>query len=482
MNILLYNFVQFDEAGSPGGGVTVYLRNLVNELINQGHRVIFLSSGDRYDFFNKEPYLKTYHDDNLLTRCIIYNSPFVAPSASSFHKPDIFTSNDELDFLAEELFYNIPNIDVFHFHNIEGLTSSFIKKLKDKYNSSKFIYTVHNYNLLCMQVNLWYKDSENCLDYSLGRNCINCVGYNDISSHEKKVKILYSILKKAISDEFFFGKLIYGVSRKIYKKYRIFFNNKNHTPVSDVNRINENSLKFINFRRNNFDLCSNVFDNIICVSERTKEVLLNFGFENKKITVEYIGTKFYSNFKDTKLKCEFNDKMCIGYLGYMRADKGFDFFINALDKMPEILANKLEVVIAAKFRDEVTVKKIESLKSKFNKIHLYDGYNHVNIYEIMNLIDLGIIPVQWEDNLPQVAIEFVANGIPILVSNLGGPSEIFNKDNKFIFHHNDEKEFYRKLDYLCFDTHNLSKFWDNKINIFSIKSHLDKLLKLYYIK
>ncbi|MEQ1272547.1 glycosyltransferase [Acinetobacter ursingii] len=221
MNILLYNFVQFDDQGGPGGGVTVYLKNLVNELLNQGHNVYFLSSGDRYDFFRKKPFLKFYAEGKL-TRCIIYNSPFIAPSASSFHRPDIFTLSVEMNSIADDLYKKIPEIDVFHFHNIEGLTFNFIKNLRTIYRNSKFIFSVHNYNLLCMQVNLWYGNKKNCLNYSSGKNCLNCVEYNDISSHEKKVKFIQTYLKERIMNKSEIYDKFYSFLRIIFKDIVIF--------------------------------------------------------------------------------------------------------------------------------------------------------------------------------------------------------------------------------------------------------------------
>ncbi|MEQ1272548.1 glycosyltransferase [Acinetobacter ursingii] len=226
-------------------------------------------------------------------------------------------------------------------------------------------------------------------------------------------------------------------------------------------------------------MCKEIFDEVICVSDRTKEILIKFGFSGKNIKVNYIGTKFYLNYKNAVLKTNYDDKLTIGYLGYMRSDKGFDFFLNAIENMSLDLASKINIVIAAGYRDENTVDRIKIISNRFEDVKLYNGYNHNNILDILKTIDIGIIPVQWEDNLPQVAIEFVSNGIPILTSDLGGSSEIFNKDNKFIFKYDDVNDFYDRLRFLTSNSQNLSLFWKNHINIFSMKSHLKKLMDYY---
>ena len=39
-------------------------------------------------------------------------------------------------------------------------------------------------------------------------------------------------------------------------------------------------------------------------------------------------------------------------------------------------------------------------------------------------VDLGVVPHLWEDCYPQVTVEFVCNGVPVIVSNLGGAKEV----------------------------------------------------------
>lgn len=119
MKILIYNFVQFDDLEKRGGGVTVYLNNLVTTLLKRGEEVYFLSSGTCYDLLANRPRLEIKKENNL-TRLIIFNSPFLAPASSSFYKPDIFTNNQELENIANNIFKIFPDIEVFHFHNLEG--------------------------------------------------------------------------------------------------------------------------------------------------------------------------------------------------------------------------------------------------------------------------------------------------------------------------------------------------------------------------
>ncbi len=63
---------------------------------------------------------------------------------------------------------------------------------------------------------------------------------------------------------------------------------------------------------------------------------------------------------------------------------------------------------------------------RFDTVTFYNGYTHAQLPRILAGVDLGVVPVLWEDNLPQVAIECVASGVPILTSNRGGAQELLN--------------------------------------------------------
>lgn len=479
MKILMYNFVPYDDSEKRGGGVTVYLNNVINYLIKQGHEIFFLSSGMFYDLLNNQPHLKVY-EENCVTHLVIYNSPFLAPSICSFDNPEIFINNHSLHGIANTIFNNFPEIDIFHFHNIEGLNSTFIENLKKKFIKSKFIFSVHNYNLLCMQVNLWFQEKENCKNYNEGERCTKCIIHPLNYENIKKVKKIQTFLRDLpipindnISDK------IYYNSKEFYRKLMLLKANRiTNNKTNTVHLTHGKKEDYVSYRESNINLCNNIFDKIIAVSNRTKSILVEYGVEEEKCEVAYIGTKFYEIFLNSKKKKDFDDYLTIGYLGYMRKDKGFDFFISAIDELDNNIKKKINIVIAAKFRDKETIEKLISMKSSFKDFNLYDGYNHQTLPNILSEIDLGVIPVQWEDNLPQVAIEFVCNGIPILTSNLGGASEIGNNSN-FIFNQGSFESFSKRILNILERKIFLYDFWTEDLNIYSIESHINHLIEIY---
>ncbi|EDU0218136.1 glycosyltransferase, partial [Salmonella enterica subsp. enterica serovar Berta] len=159
-----------------------------------------------------------------------------------------------------------------------------------------------------------------------------------------------------------------------------------------------------------------------------------------------------------KVCAKSKDHLTIAYLGYMRFDKGFYFLLDTLEKMPQSLAKNISFILAAPITDPQSYDKLMNMKSKFYSIVIYDGYSQLDISKILHPVDLGLVPVMWEDNLPQITYEFVSNGVPVLASNLGGASEL-SSSNDFMFKAGDSGSFINKIEALLNSDVSLQDYW-----------------------
>lgn len=162
----------------------------------------------------------------------------------------------------------------------------------------------------------------------------------------------------------------------------------------------------------------------------------------------------------------------------MRRDKGFYFFVECLERIPRALAASIDVVIAAKNAWDGSLDRLMLLNTKFRSVTYYDGFTSKELDFILRDTDLGIIPSLWEDNLPQVAIEIVSRGIPVLTSDLGGPQEI-GRSPDFVFKSNDHVDFMRMFKKIATGEVALSRFWGSAPRLRSMSDHSTELLRIY---
>jgi len=88
------------------------------------------------------------------------------------------------------------------------------------------------------------------------------------------------------------------------------------------------------------------------------------------------------------------------------------------------------------------------------------------------------VPVLWEDNLPQVSIELVCRGIPVLTSDRGGAREIAS-NKLFVFKSGSTESFISKLSAIVDGKIHLSDFWAQPMRIYSMEHHLAELMSHY---
>lgn len=469
MKILYYNWIQFDNKDNIGGGVNIYQRNIIENLIkDSNNEVYFISSGWKYNSFKPKTYLK--QTKNLFgDKCKsfeIINSPVMAPA--------FYTHKNLKKYLNDNITYDILNkfimkygvFDVIHFNNIEGISIN-VLKLKKLYPNTKFVFSVHNYQPICPLVQFF--DDKNvciCKNYENGKRCCECSLriLNKKELYHRSREYLKEFLQNTKLKQLFFFLNVLNklLSLIIYRKY--YGATKNKKPKI-----------FEMYRKSNIQLINENVDVILAVSNRVREIMIDKGIEKNKIFTSYIGTKF----ADCEKKCSIAPKDAIftlAYLGYKKVDKGYYFLVDALSKLPIDYKRRINIVLAVANLNPDT---INNQLENFNNIQVYNGYTHKDLPKILENVHLGIIPVLWEDNLPQVAIEMVSCGIPILCSSFGGASELCNND-LFKFNGGATDELINRIESFVNDKSLLDLYWEYHPPLTTMNKHINDLM--YYYK
>lgn len=498
MKILFYNWVDYLDGEKRGGGVTVYQRNTIQAMrAEKGVTCVFLSSGISYDVLPKEPrweQIKHGASKDRDIRFEIVNSGVLAPSHHSFgdnnQVTEPATTNVFFDFLRK----NGP-FDVVHFNNLEGLPAEALK-LKEHFPQTRVIFSLHNYYPVCPQVNLWHQERENCEDFENGRKCEHCLPHQvDTRIIELANGVAFNLKKRGIRPGSRLFDLGFGPALRLAKRAVGFYTRRirksaparaaetaNAAPHSKLLRKVERShLKFARRRAAMVDTINTHCDRVLCVSDRVGVVASKFGIAPALIQTGYIGTQHASKYAETSPKhilTKPDGTLTLAYLGYMRHDKGFFFLLDTLEAAPAEIASKINVVICSRLVDQHCMERITGLSDRFASVLFADGYAHDELDELLSEVDLGVIPVLWEDNLPQVAIEMHARHIPLLTSNLGGAQELGNTPD-FIFKAGDSSDFIQKITAMLNGEVWLEDYWKNAMAPYSMDDHLRELKEVY---
>ena len=489
MKILFYNWVQFDDPEKRGGGVSIYQRNLIEKLsVDSNKEIYFLSSGIAYNFFKRSIYYRRT-PNQFGDRCKTFelvNSAVLSPGHFCYDSESVLQDEQTSRVFMAFIDRHGP-FDVIHLNNLEGVPAE-VLRVKERRPDTKLLLMLHNYYPFCPQVNFWKRESEMCLDYHGGFDCINCLPHRVNREIVVAAHCLAFHLKSiGAHPESWLFKRAFAMARPFYAAYRFMgrlldkrdagaASQRDETPV--LKELTPKAAYFTKRRETFVSLINQHVDKVLAVSKRVSDIAENYGITRDKLEIAYIGTNHAEGEWKYPKRQDYGKDLTLCYMGYMRRDKGFYFLLHTLEHMPADMAKRINVIFAASNTDQAAYERIEMLGKRLNKVYYSDGYTHEQLDEILRDADLGIIPVLWEDNLPQVAIEMVSHGVPILTSDLGGASELGN-NAEFVFKNDDVGDFLDKLERLLDREIPLAAFWENAMKLVTFDEHVKQLQLAY---
>lgn len=458
--ILIYNWLPYDNPWHWGGGVTVYCKNLIDTIIKKYPfaQIYFLSSGFAYSaerldtFIRKIPSAYKEH----CRQYEIVNSPVPAAQDKLFVNPLVALQNEKLKETFKQFMQENGPFAAIHFNNIEGISLD-VLDLKQDFPQTRFVYSMHNYVPICVTGFYYQRHNHcNCDPAHTAKDCILCTR---------------KIILKDIADSVY-KSAQFGVppekqcSKARWVKRFGFDRLDEDVKEDDILRFAQTATAKLNQN------C----DSILAVSKRVYDIAAENGLDKNKLAVSYIGTEVAKRQVGKSLYKPKNGLKVV-FLGNSISyeEKGYPFFLDTLEQLSGKYASQIDLVLTV--RDAQHAEIYQMLK-KFRSVKVIQGYTHADLVNIFEGCNLSIVPVLWEDNLPQIAIESAAYGVPVLASSCGGASEL--TDNElFRFEGGNAKDMLAKLIHFVEHPEDLDTYWNGYHGLMTMERHLQELLPHY---
>lgn len=460
--VLIYNWLPYDNPWRWGGGVTVYCKNIIEELLKKDPslNIYFLSSGFAYDATRTYIYVRkvSFTEDERVHQMEIVNSPVPAEQRWLYVNPLVALENNDLKTVFCKFVETYGPFKAIHFNNIEGLSLD-VLDLKEKFNYTKFIYSLHNYVPLCVNGSYYMRHKHcNCSPDHTPEDCYACTRAdirNNIA-HETYMRGVWGEAEALVSELYWIEKL--GFARL-----------DEDVSVEKITEFSTTAIEKINKN------C----DSILAVSKRVYEIAAENGIDESKMKVSYIGTKVADNQLGHVSTERCDGILKIVFLGndLFYEEKGYPFLMDALSKLDAKYASKIDLLLTVKQKEHAQMyQQLENFRS----VKIVNGYTHDDFKWIFEDCHLSIVPVLWEDNLPQIAIESVAYGVPVLASSAGGASELTNSP-LFKFECGDENDMLNKIKYFVDNPSELLQYWESHAGLVTLEEHIKELIEIYGI-
>lgn len=436
-----------------GGGLIEYTEDLMNTQANNGWDVYYFFSC-RHNPFSKNS-LKKWKNGKI-TIFEVINSPL-------FHAGDMGTSYPQLDLTEEntEKFFrevlNQINPDIIHIQELAGLPSSLIDIIKDEYNIP-LIMTLHDFFLLCPTLNLFNMKSENCFKNQIGNECVKCCvnAYNSVLKYQIHSWINNKLFKKLSFDLF-----------KVNKK----FNNKSKS----YDLVKKSSLyqkrRDVNIRR------LEKIDLLIAQSYRVEEIYRKF-VKNGNFMTLHSTVKHLDLIHPKELKVKFPIRFAT-LSGCYSIKKGSHVIFEAIQILNKKMGNQFELHIWGEL--DHNIKNIIN----YSNVYSHGSYNVNQLDQILEEVDVGIIPSTLEEAYGYTGIEFLAKGIPIIGNKKGGIVDYaHNNSTGWVNETSSGKELADLMEHIIKNPDEIielnRKILKNKELIKSMDDHFNEIKEIYH--
>lgn len=429
MRVLFVNWVDWRDPEGLGGGVAVYQRNLAAALAGSDVQAGFLSSGLAHDLRGGAPRWQPV--PGAPGHWEIVNSAVLAPGHAAWGSPAQLADGPTEAAFAAFLAATGP-WDAVQFDNIEGLPVSVLGLARAA--GARVVLVLHNYYPFCSQVNFWHQERISCPGFDQGRACVTCLPGRRSSPAARRASmaVVWRLGRSA-------GPGAVAAWRGLVKGLRAglggglalarALRRQGAAPGAAAPPDAAAARHFADRRAGMVAAINAQAHAVLCVSDRVRVLAAAHGLNPALLRTARIGTAEAGRFSRQPPHRPLLDAqgcLRLAYLGYMRRDKGFFFLLEALAALPPDIAARVHLTVAARPGPAEAMAQIAALRPRLAGLTHVPGYTHAQLDGILQDVTLGVVPVLWEDNLPQVALEMHLRGIPLLTSDLGGARELGN--------------------------------------------------------
>jgi len=456
--ILIYNSLPFDNLWNLGGNINLYCKNLVETILKESPliQIYFLSSGFTYKtdtteiFFHKIPNIF----DERVQQFEIVNSPAPANHLKLYGNPSIAIKSAVLKNVLHNFLKRYGPFEAIHINGLAGLSLDCLD-LKDDFPSMRFIFTIHNYELICV-TGLYFTRHKPCSPKHTDADCFRCYRKN-----------AHAFLSKDIYERGCVG--VEADNRLLQSKW---------VNSLSLNRLDEDITKK-DIHQYSFTAIKKInknFDSIIAVSNSTYNISVGEFINKNKLTVMYSGVKAAKS-QIRQSNTSSGSLFKIVYLGgdLNCEEAGYPWLLDSLEQLPYEYAVGIDLLFTVNQAEYAGIFKI---CENFHSVTVRQGYTYDELKNILKGCHLGIVPALWNENLPNIAVEMVAFGVPVLASDAGGAIELCDC-NLFTFESGNTNDFIKKLLHFIDNPIDLQLYWHHHNGLPTMERHWVELKKHY---
>lgn len=474
LRVALIGWAQLSLQGREGSGYNLSASELATGLAMSGHRVSYLSSGMRYSL-RPGPFIRSVQTWRGIECFDLVNSPNLSPAACNFRNMTAeIASPSQTRIIVSWL--DQVQAQIVHIHSLEGYSLDLIRAIRQ--TNRPVVATLHNYWMVCPQVDLLHEEVRVCDDYNGGRRCEGCLKSDRPAARKFRRRFGQSLRAMAGPQMAEFVRRTVDTAMYRVKMFKDGPEEAHELPLPDpesalgfnVNaqddhdgRI-EHNLKlekhekpkllgrapwdqnetFLAADHHLTILENNIYGRrraagiealneaslVTPPSDFLRRVHVAMGVDESRTRTVRLGQPHFDQINRRARRSPYYNTrpwdagrstrpLRFGFFGTTRHNKGLDILIRAIPLLEKNVRQRSQFLIRAAGWDWPFRKRV----SQFPEVQFAGGYDLMQFIGAWGEYDVGILPHIWFENSPLVMLEHLHGGKLVVSSRLGGPAE-----------------------------------------------------------
>jgi glycosyltransferase involved in cell wall biosynthesis len=231
-------------------------------------------------------------------------------------------------------------------------------------------------------------------------------------------------------------------------------------------------------RKNVLLTALNKTNKIVCPSRFLLEIFAKSGVDKSRLVYSRQGYVLPGEVKKTDKVKPPGQGLHIGYLGQISHIKGIHILIEAISLLRENDV-KLKIYGDQNFYPKYTAR-LKKIIAKDQRIKIEGTFQRIDLLNVLNELDVIVVPSLWYENSPNVILEAFAHRIPVIASNSGGMAELVEHErNGLLFEMGNPDDLARQINRLIEDPGLLKQLQIGISPVKSVEEEIDELEEIY---
>lgn len=383
------------------GGLVAYVEDLTTEQLRRGNRVSYFFSG-RYFRWPRGPRLKRWSREGVEMLEVV-NSPL----HDHGRQPKLEVSEPAVEAIFERTLEEL-HPDIVHVQELAGLPSSLLEIASA--SGVPVVMTLQDYFPLCSTFKLLDAEDRVCLRREMGAECAANVA---VELDDRPSNLLFEgTLRHEIMSQHRLNRLPPRLRRALANRAAGSWlaRPSRQTPATarppgpdDFQRRRDANIARLNR-----------VDRLLAMSNRVAEIYAELGVEAERLQTMHLTLGHIE--KLTPRRASISAPLRFATLGGGESTaKGSALLLQAVMRVSREVGDNFKVLAFGKYSPS-----FEAAATQTDAIELRGPYRPADLNDLLEEVDVGIMPSIWEEAYGYAGVEFIAKGIPVIANKIGG--------------------------------------------------------------